>query len=89
MRMEFDRDARRPLQPEMPAAAETAAAVKALRSEACACGAAKERGRAFCYECYTSLPGEMQRALWSRMFRGFEGAYREAAEWLEARRKLG
>ena len=54
-----------------------------LQSEECACGEPKKRGKSFCYRCYTSLPGTMQRDLWLKIRNGYEEAYDNALTWLE------
>ena len=38
-----------------------------LISEECLCGKAKKRQHSFCYSCYRELPGDMQKALYSRI----------------------
>lgn len=53
-----------------------------LQSEECQCGRAKKPGRSFCYKCYSSLPRETQRGLYSRIGAGYEEAYEEAVAWL-------
>jgi hypothetical protein len=54
-----------------------------LKSNGCYCGAAKQRGRSFCYSCYMALPKDLRGALWKRMLCGYEEAYEEACQWLE------
>lgn len=53
-----------------------------LRSEECQCGRAKKRGWALCHKCYSSLPHEMQIALYRQIGDGYEEAYEEAVAWL-------
>ncbi len=54
-----------------------------LNSEECICGRDKVPGNSFCYTCYKSLPGDMQRALYQRMGGGYEAAYDEAVLMLD------
>lgn len=56
--------------------------VEELGSEECFCGKKKGRGNSFCYSCYKSLPGHMQRDLYQRLYNGYEEAYDAAVEWL-------
>ena len=53
-----------------------------LESEECQCGKQKKSGFSFCYNCYKSLPFEMQNALWKRIGHGYEEAYEEAFRFL-------
>jgi CDGSH-type Zn-finger protein len=46
-------------------------AVKAVRSQACVCGAEKLRGMAFCEGCHNKLKGHEQRRLSLMLRRGF------------------
>ena len=57
--------------------------LKELKSNECACGSYKKEGNSFCYNCYSSLPNEMQKALYRRFGNGYEEAYEEAYGWLE------
>lgn len=54
-----------------------------LISDECACGRPKKPGYSFCYRCYRSLPGDMQRDLYKRIGEGYEVAYEAAVKWLE------
>ena len=55
-----------------------------LKSEECACGAYKKSGMSFCYKCYSSLPNDHQKPLYSQFGRGYEEAYEQATMWLKA-----
>ncbi len=57
--------------------------IQQFRSTECACGKRKDKNRAFCYKCYTSLPKEKRRSLWEVFGRGFEEAYDDCVAWLE------
>lgn len=57
--------------------------LKDLRSNECQCGRSKKPGRSFCYNCWSDLPGEIQRRLYARMGAGYEEAYDEACRFLE------
>jgi len=51
--------------------------LRSLRSNTCpACGQAKRPYYTLCYVCYTSLPKDQQRALYSSVHKG----YRQAVE---------
>ena len=54
-----------------------------LKSNGCYCGAAKNRGRSFCFPCYSALPKDLRTALWNTLRFGYEEAYEEACKWLE------
>lgn len=56
--------------------------IRELDSEQCLCERPKWRGRSFCYNCYKSLPPDMQRALYRRIGEGYEEAYETAVKWL-------
>jgi hypothetical protein len=56
--------------------------LRELRGEECQCGKAKKSGHSFCWECYKSLPNDMQRALYRRYGYGYEEAYDAAVKWL-------
>ena len=53
-----------------------------LQSEECQCGRWKKPGYSFCFICYRRLPRDMQRALYRRVFDGYEEAYEEAVAFL-------
>lgn len=57
--------------------------LKELRSDECACGKYKKIGNSFCYNCFKSLPNDMQKALYARFGNGYEEAYEEAYGWLK------
>ena len=57
--------------------------LKELKSEECACGEPKKKGKSFCYRCYSSLPGEMQKDLYKSIWEGYPAAYDKALAWLE------
>ncbi|MDY7035541.1 MAG: hypothetical protein SV375_05180 [Thermodesulfobacteriota bacterium] len=57
--------------------------VDELMSEQCLCERPKKRHHSFCYRCYRSLPGDLQRALYNRIGDGYEEAFEEAVKWLE------
>lgn len=59
-------------------------AVDELRSNECRCGRKKQPGRSFCYRCYYALPGEMRRALYRPIGKGYEAAYEAACRFLAA-----
>lgn len=54
-----------------------------LMGNECACGDRKKEGRSFCYNCYSSLPRDMQKALYKHIGFGYEEAYEEAFKYLE------
>lgn len=54
-----------------------------LQSEECMCGKGKQKGKSFCYHCYSSLPREMQRDLYRHIADGYGEAYDKAVVWLE------
>jgi hypothetical protein len=54
-----------------------------LRSNECQCGNYKKSGNSFCYNCYSSLPNDLQKSLYSRFGNGYEEAYEEAIEHLK------
>lgn len=56
--------------------------IEALKSEECFCGKTKKSGNSFCYSCYKSLPNDMQKDLYLRMFQGYEESYDKAVAWL-------
>lgn len=71
--------------------AETVAILRELRGQKCRCGRRKIEKQTFCGSCYHSLPKDMQRALYRRLNKGYEEAYRVAcahlglpAPWVEA-----
>lgn len=45
-----------------------------LRADVCRCGAAKRAGRPFCFDCFRILPADVQKGLYRRIGRGYEGA---------------
>ena len=53
-----------------------------LQSEECFCGKKKNAGNSFCCGCYKSLPRDMQKGLYLRMFQGYEENYDDAVAWL-------
>jgi hypothetical protein len=53
-----------------------------LKSEECFCGKTKKPRMSFCYRCYKSLPGDMQKDLYQPLGNGYEEAYEEAVAWL-------
>lgn len=56
--------------------------LKELAGEECACGNQKSSGHSVCMRCYFALPGDMRKALYSRIGNGYEEAYEEAHSWL-------
>jgi len=54
-----------------------------LRSEECQCGNYKKSGNSFCYNCYSSLPNDLQKRLYNRFGNGYEEAYEESIEHLK------
>ena len=57
--------------------------LKELKSNECACGSYKKEGNSFCYNCYSNLPDDMQKALYQRFGNGYEMAYDDATGWLK------
>jgi len=58
--------------------------ISELRSDECQCGGFKMPGRSFCYKCYTSLPRDMRRDLYQKMWDGYEEAYDAAVHYLNS-----
>jgi len=56
--------------------------IEEFESEECQCGRSKRPTNAFCFMCYSSLPSDMQKALWQKIGDGFEQAYDEALKYL-------
>jgi hypothetical protein len=56
--------------------------LQVLKSDACQCERPKQVRRALCFKCFYRLPGEIRRALYSRIGQGFEKAYEEAVRFL-------
>lgn len=56
--------------------------VSEFRSEECQCGRTKQPLRAFCYQCYSSLPPAKQEALYQKFGQGYEQAYDDALIFL-------
>ena len=54
----------------------------ALYSVGCQCGMPKKSSFSFCYDCYSSLPSNLQRALYKKFNEGYGEAYEEAVKWL-------
>jgi len=54
-----------------------------LASEECQCGKYKKKGNSFCYNCYSSLPNDIQKRLYKRFRNGYEEAYEDAIEHLK------
>ena len=54
-----------------------------LSGNECACGKTKKRGQTFCYNCFKSLPKELQSALYKRIGQGYRTAREEAGKYLE------
>ena len=57
--------------------------LKELKGNECPCGKNKKSGNSFCYSCYSSLPEDLQKALYKRFGQGYGDAYEEAHEWLK------
>ena len=55
-----------------------------LTGTVCRCQNEKVSGQTFCKACYFRLPGQLAVKLYRRMGAGYEGAYAEAATWLDA-----
>lgn len=54
-------------------------AVEELFSAVCkGCGGKKKPERSFCFKCFKSLPGDLQRALYQRVGEGYEEAVTRA-----------
>ena len=49
-------------------------ALRELAHTRCRCGAAKIRGRTFCYHCWISMPREIQKALYREFGDGYLAA---------------
>jgi hypothetical protein len=47
------------------------------------CDGPKQRGYAFCYDCYFSLPKDLKNGLYRKIGQGFEEAVDEALGWME------
>lgn len=58
--------------------------VRELVGTTCRCGRSKIEKRTFCATCYWSLPKDVRKRLYSRIGEGYEEAYAEAAELLDA-----
>lgn len=56
--------------------------LKELAGRECQCGKAKKPRMSFCYLCYKTLPGHMQKELYQRVGNGYEEAYDEALQHL-------
>jgi hypothetical protein len=56
--------------------------ISELRSEECQCGKTKKSKMSLCFQCYSSLPKEMQRDLYRPLGRGYEEAYDNAVKLL-------
>lgn len=63
--------------------------INVLESEECQCGKWKRVKMAFCYSCFKSLPGAMQRDLYRRLGDGFAENYEESAAWLRDKADRG
>lgn len=53
-----------------------------LLSNECACGREKKMHKFFCYDCYKSLPRDLQTNLHSPLHEGYEEAYDAAVKYL-------
>lgn len=53
-----------------------------FRSLKCLCGARKCASRAFCTDCYFSLPVEIRSELWRSFGEEYEQAYQSARSFL-------
>jgi hypothetical protein len=62
--------------------------IRELAGTDCRCGRAKAPHQTFCRRCYFSLPKQLQRNLYRRVGEGYEEAYTEAAEMLDAQKRL-
>lgn len=59
-----------------------AQAERELHETRCACGAAKERGKSFCWGCYVPLRFDLKRGLTRSLNDGYAEAYDEAKDFL-------
>jgi len=64
----------------------TKEALDALLSTKCHCGAAKKSRMSHCRRCYFSLPLKMRHALYKKIRTGYEEAYEQSCQWLDAKR---
>jgi hypothetical protein len=63
-------------------------ALRELENDVCAvCGNQKSRNRSFCYACFISLPGNLQKGLYARYTDGYTESYFEAKDWLAQERR--
>jgi hypothetical protein len=63
-------------------AARLKAALEALNSAVCVCGAAKPSRRSFCRACYFRLPGHVRAGLYKHVSDGYVHHYENACDWL-------
>lgn len=54
-----------------------------LKSDECRCGAWKRERNTFCYVCYKSLPGDIQKGLYKPIGDGYEEAREEAEKFFQ------
>lgn len=64
---------------------DTEAILGEFRSQTCACGARKCASRAFCSNCYFSLPVKIRGELCNSFGQGYEQAYIAARSFVVAR----
>ena len=55
---------------------------KTRESNECSCGRGKQPRMWFCFQCYKSLPVDMQRALWNPITKEAIEAYEKALKYL-------
>jgi hypothetical protein len=61
----------------------------ALFSNRCQCGKPKGTKKSFCYDCYKSLPQNLQRDLYKPFSEGYAEVFDEARSWLKENAKAG
>lgn len=59
--------------------------LRELQTVKCFCGRKKGPMKTFCPRHYSSLPPQMQKALYVDFGKGYEEAYTEARAWLKER----
>ena len=62
---------------------ETKTALAELKATKCHCGKNKATMKSLCRTCYFALPEHMRRALYKRIFEGYEEAYQASIEYLD------
>jgi hypothetical protein len=60
--------------------------IRMLQSNECLCGREKKPRHAFCYACYSALPGDVAALLYAQIGQGYEPNFEEAVKWLQENR---